>query len=594
MSYTIYCDDYPLYKGVDDLTLLEPELVLEDSCAGSLSFKALHSHPYRDKIKTFTSDIIVRDDGEEIFRGRVINEYEDFFKTRSYEVEGELGFLNDSIQPPKEFHNYSVESFLKYLLDVHNAHVGENRRFKLGRVTVRDSNDSIYRYTNWDNTLKCINEKLLKVFGGHLLIRHEKGSRYLDYLAEYPRRSTQTIRLGANLVDFSKGFDLTDLTTVVIPLGARLENSPIPALEAYTTIESVNGGKNFIENAEAIKNFGRIEKTVTWDDVTKPENLLRKARKYLTDKQFCDMSLEIKAVDLHNLDRSIEPFKLLDEVQVISRVHGLDRLFPITKMEIPIDQPGKLTYTLGTTVKRSLTARNSDDKAVLKSVIDQLPSRSALLSQAKESASELLKAGTEGGNVVLSTKEILIMDNPDKNKARKIWRFNSAGFGYTKNGYDGLYGTAITMDGRIVADYITTGTMQADRIKGGTLKLGGTDNGNGSMFMYNSDGKIIGGWDKDGIKASEGDIAGWQIASNGLISKKGNEQFGLMSAWGDSLDDDKNMIYSMNLNPLKSYWSITRKGRATGLKLSENTSVITTNGTISLKDYIKGVIAGTY
>ena len=594
MSYTIYCDDYPLYKGVDDLTLLDPKLVLEDSCAGSLSFKALHSHPYRDKIKTFTSDIIVRDDGEEIFRGRVINEYEDFFKTRSYEIEGELGFLNDSIQPPKEFHNYSVEAFLKYLLDVHNAHVGENRRFKLGRVTVRDSNDSIYRYTNWDNTLKCINEKLLKVFGGYLLIRHEKGSRYLDYLAEYPRRSTQTIRLGANLVDFSKGFDLTDLTTVVIPLGARLEKSPISALEAYTTIESVNGGKNFIENAEAIKNFGRIEKTVTWDDVTKPENLLRKARKYLTDKQFCDMSLEIKAVDLHNLDRSIEPFRLLDEVQVISRVHGLDRFFPITKMEIPIDQPGQLTYTLGTTVKRSLTARNSDDKAALKSVIDQLPSRSALLSQAKESASELLKAGTEGGNVVLSTKEILIMDNPDKNKARKIWRFNSAGFGYTKNGYDGLYGTAITMDGRIVADYITTGTMQADRIKGGTLKLGGADNGNGSMFMYNSAGEIIGSWDSNGIKALEGYIAGWKITPDGLVSKKGNEQYGLMSAWGDALDDDKNMIYSMSLSPLKSYWSITRKGTASGLKLLENTSVVTSKGTVSLKDYIKGVINGIY
>ena len=66
--------------------------------------------------------------------------------------------------------------------------------------------------------------------------------------------------------------------------------------------------------------------------------------------------------------------------------------------------------------------------------------------------------------------EILIMDTADKNTAKKVWRWNAGGLGYSKTGYNGTYGTAITMNGAIVADFITTGTLNADLIRAGTLK----------------------------------------------------------------------------------------------------------------------------
>ena len=64
--------------------------------------------------------------------------------------------------------------------------------------------------------------------------------------------------------------------------------------------------------------------------------------------------------------------------------------------------------------------------------------------------------------------EILIMDSPDIKSAKKVWRWNKEGLGYAHNpngnAYDGPYSTAITADGKINADFITTGTLSANRI----------------------------------------------------------------------------------------------------------------------------------
>ena len=58
------------------------------------------------------------------------------------------------------------------------------------------------------------------------------------------------------------------------------------------------------------------------------------------------------------------------------------------------------------------------------------------------------------------------MDTDNPNTAKKVWRWNLNGLGYSKNGINGPYELAMTQDGRIVADFITTGQMDVARIKG--------------------------------------------------------------------------------------------------------------------------------
>lgn len=103
--------------------------------------------------------------------------------------------------------------------------------------------------------------------------------------------------------------------------------------------------------------------------------------------------------------------------------------------------------------------------------------------------------GTDGGYVVFQRNaegqpyEILIMDQPTIDTATKVWRWNNGGLGYSSNGYNGPYTTAITQDGAIVADFITTGVLNAAIITAGILQ---SKDGSSSWNLDTGDVKITG------------------------------------------------------------------------------------------------------
>ncbi len=528
--YKVYCDSFLIYDlNNDELVLISPKLTLEDSCAGTFDFTIPPTHPYYDKLEKMVSQIKVEQDGVELWSGRITEEKTDFWKRKRIHVEGELAYLNDTLQPPKEYHDMTVRGFLQALLDIHNSN--SKYKFSVGMVTVTDPNDSLYRYTNRESTLKCINEKLVKRLGGHIRVRKSGNTRYIDYLADLPNTNSQVIRFGENLMDFTKNFDMSDLATVIIPLGARLEekSSDFPqALDEYTTIASVNDGKEYLGSASAVAKYGWIEKVVNWDDVNDKNILKAKGQKYLSDIQFENMVLEIKAIDLHDMDVDVESIKLLDSIRAVSEPHGLDRFFPVAKMTIPLDSPSGKVFTLGTEVRQSLTDASNKVNDNIIQKIERLPATSKVLQEARDNATQLIHNATHG-YVVTTANEQLIMDTNDIKTAKKVWRWNINGLGYSKNGYNGDYNTAITMNGAIIADFITSGTMSADRIRGGTLELGGTGFGkNGSIVLKNASGTEIGRLDKNGLVANSGKFKGDITGATGTFSgavKSSNSAF---------------------------------------------------------------------
>lgn len=94
-----------------------------------------------------------------------------------------------------------------------------------------------------------------------------------------------------------------------------------------------------------------------------------------------------------------------------------------------------------------------------------------------DKATKLITGGL-GGNVILHSSdpnskypdEILIMDTDDINTAKKVWRWNSGGLGYSDTGYEGPYALAMTMDGAIVADRITAGELSGDIIRTNSIR----------------------------------------------------------------------------------------------------------------------------
>lgn len=467
--YRVYCNNSPLYDLRDeDLVLISPTVKVGENTAGSFEFSILPKHPHYSEVNELTSVITAYDGDEEIFCGRVVEITKDLYNRKKVICEGELAYFNDSIQRPAKYQGVSVRSYLETLINIHNQQVqnqGIDKTFKLGAVTVQDNNDYVYKYTNWESTLEVIKTDLLETYGGHLRIRKENGVRYLDYLADYPNTNTQVIEFGSNLLDFTHDMVASDIVTAVIPLGARLEDvTEVEGLDAYLTIKDVNNGVDYVYSQEAVKRYGWIFKTVKWNDVHVADNLLKKGKEYLSDIQFAHITLRVSAVDLHMLHVDIERIKILDEIRVTSSPNGLDRFFPVTEMTIYLDKPSNNKLILGTSYsKNSLSTKTESNNNAIKNKIENLPKKAEILEEAKENASQLIHSATNG-HVVTTADEQLIMDTADKKTARKVWRWNLNGLGYSKTGYKGNYETAITMDGQIVGERLTVNSIDASKI----------------------------------------------------------------------------------------------------------------------------------
>lgn len=528
----------------------------------------------------------------------MLSESMDFYNNRDLYCEGELAYFNDSTQPPAEFSGKSIRAYLEELIRVHNSKVGANRQFSIGAVTVVDENFPTY-YTNNDNTMAILNA-LIEKYGGHMRVRKVDGVRYLDYLAEYPDTCSQVIQFGSNMIDFTKQWDSSEFATVIVPLGNRLDDSPIEALDAYLTVESVNSGSMYVKSDEAFAAYGWIEKVVTWDDVSDPAVLLEKAKAYLSDLQFDNMELELSALDLHYLDVSIEAVKLLDEIRVISRPHGLDRMFPVTKLEIPLDNPDQTQFKLGDTVKTSLSSVNNQISAAILKKIEDLPKAHSILKEAKENATHIMNMATTGYITITKddygSETLYISNVRDYTKADKLWKWNMNGLGYSNDGGK-TFGLAITMDGSIVADYITTGVLNADVIRAGTLKdYGGNfilDFETGKLTMKRGSINIGNGnftVDEEGnLYARRGTFAGTLSGAKGtfggqLVAASGDFK-GVVQA-SDFLDRYGNsmMTGSKFSSDYLDLYGLTIRNKNTGATTFavSPTGVITINGNITM------------
>lgn len=492
--YKIFCENTMICDSrVEDLAIMNPTINMEVNKAGYFVFTMPKIHPYRDIIQKRQSTLYVyRDDEKEpIFAGDCVSSSEDFYGNLLVECEGDLSFLNDTIQRPAHNRAFTARLLLEHYIAEHNANCEPHKHFTVGIVTVEDN--YITCYSNYETTMQCIKGDLVDDLGGYLRVRHQDGVRYLDYLAESPNTSKQIIKLGENLTDITAEISTENIATVVIPLGATIEGQEtIEGIPDRVTIKSVNDGKDYLESEEAIANFGRIVKIVSFDNVTTPEELKRKGQQFLSATQWENLSITATAIDLHIDNADIESFKILDTIRVVSKAHGLDKNFLISKISFDLNNPASSVVTLGTTIPASMSAKTAEAVAKVEDV-DPI----SILDSAKANASALIKNAQNGFIHFVTDEdgrptEMLIMDTNDIETAQKVWRWNQNGFAYSSNGYDGDYGLAMTMNGEIVADFITSGTMRADMISGGVFKVGGELNKNGEIQIYDENGVLCG------------------------------------------------------------------------------------------------------
>lgn len=272
------------------------------------------------------------------------------------------------------------------------------------------------------------------------------------------------IKHGKNIKDIEISIDFTSVITRVVPQGANELLLP----EYYVDSPLIKTYRNPIV---AKYEFGDIKVD---EDTTEEQayQKLRDAANELFTKQGIDkpsISVRVNWLELSKTEEYRYKYSNFESVRLgdTVTVQALGYEYKIRVITVEYD----------CLLNRYTSFEIGDPKAdyvsnQTQSITYEIQkSTSSLLDQARQAATALINNGF-GGHVRIYPDRILIMDTEDESTARNVWQWNLNGFAHSKTGINGDYGTAITIDGQIVADKITSGTMDVQRINGLAKELG--------------------------------------------------------------------------------------------------------------------------
>ena len=350
--FRVFVDGAVFYHpSLSKLVITEARISEDAESIDSLTLSAPHNHPYLSSIKPMQSVIVCKKNDETVFEGRALDDGSDFYNTHTWTCESCLAYLKDSMQPPYSYKG-SLRGLLEYFVSVHNEAVEDKKKFTVGNVTVTDDNDYIsYSSSGFTVTLDAIRDKLIKTHGGYLRVRYTDNGKVLDYLADFSTHSLQTVEFGKNLLDVKISRDHTERASALIPLGALIKETDAEGQEMETNrrvdITSVNDGKNYVYDEDTVSEIGWIWTSETWEDVTLPGNLLRKAKARMQELAKGVTSMELTIVDESDAGADIGDIRARMYVRCISKPHGIDGTYLCLSRTVDYLNPAGNTITIG-------------------------------------------------------------------------------------------------------------------------------------------------------------------------------------------------------------------------------------------------------
>ncbi len=350
--YKIFADDTLIYDSTfEDYRIGKGQISLEVNKSGSFVFSLYPDHFYYNQFVRMKTIITVYKSERIVFRGRILNDVTDYHNNKVLTCEGELGFLRDSIVRPFEFTGNIAEFFTRWI-ENHNSQVDEWKRFKIGKITVTDSNDRIYRYSEqYEKTLNSLNSRTVNSdLGGLFYITHgEDGTDpipTINYLSDSEKVATQTIEFGVNLKNYTKTVNAEEIVTAIIPV-SEISTDANGSSKKLLTIEAINNGKDYVYSEAGVALYGWIFKMVKYEDVSNTQTLVKNAYRDLEKSILQNVTVELNAIDMHLLNRSIESFNVCDYIQAISTPHNFNATLICSKQTLDLLKPDNDKIVLG-------------------------------------------------------------------------------------------------------------------------------------------------------------------------------------------------------------------------------------------------------
>lgn len=392
--------------------------------------------------------------------------------------------LNMNIVEPFTQSRTNATTALNAILD----HCYYSHRFTAVSTSNTQSKLEIKKPVSARKCLGGMDGSILDNFGGefefdNFIIRHYK-SRGQD--------NGVTIQYGKNLTDITADTNISSVYTSVYPFATDADGNyyELPEKVIELPSKSKYGEPRMLE-LDLSEKFAETQIT---------EELIRQyANNYINNNKIDEIKQNVKIsfVQLwqskeYETISALERVKLGDIVTVKYPALGVSVKAKVIKTVYDVLNERYEEIELGQ-AKSNFADTLSKVNSELVTMSDFMRNQPSITEKAIQNATNLI-TGQTGGYVVLKQdntgypNEILIMNEPTIETATKLWRWNLGGLGYSSgtNAYQGQYRTAITMDGSIVADFITTGVLNADLIKAGTIQ-----DVNGNMSINMTTGKII-------------------------------------------------------------------------------------------------------
>lgn len=283
-----------------------------------------------------------------------------------------------------------------------------------------------------------------------------------------------TISYGKNLLSVEENLDTSSVVTRLMLTGLKADDTVLMLPEKYIDSSIINTYPNPKIQHIHYSDLKVDEENGITEAIVFQELRNQASRLYSLDKiDYPKVNYSVDFIELTKTEeyknyKVLEQLYLYDKVTIKHERLGIHIKATVIRYNYDCLTKKYTSIELGN-FKGDITRSLSNVEKTLVKVSEEITRDKSEWKEAVDNATDLI-TNALGGYVLKRNGEILIMDKEDPMEAKKIWRWNVRGLGYSQDGINGPFATAITMDGKIIAEFIYGLTVQGEQIIGGTIE----------------------------------------------------------------------------------------------------------------------------
>lgn len=349
------------------------------------------------------------------------------------------------------------------------------------------------------NTLRSVRDSLyeavLKVaerWGGHLA----RDNWEIGISEIIGQDRGVTIAYGKNITGFKISESWDDVVTKLLPVGKDgllldpiyVENDPTDYENPYSKVLSFDQ-KDILEDNYK-DDDGVLDETAYTTALR--DNLLAQATQWLVDNHFPKVNYSVDAfiegiTDVGDTIRVKHPNLTVDLVTNVIAINYNAVAERIDKTEF-----GNFNQKLASLISDTQTAVDTAVDTAKQEVITDFD-------KALSDATTAITNVFDASHVIYDGEQIIVVDTLPKEDATNVMRINAQGIGFSNTGINGTFNSAWSINGTLDMQSINVINLVADRIKGGSLRLGFYEGNSGIIEIYDEFGNEVGQIDEDGV-----------------------------------------------------------------------------------------------